>query len=55
MTKRDDAAILDRVSRAIWAAEWEDPYPRPGTIERAIAEQMAKAAIRAMAYELLAQ
>lgn len=48
-----DRRILDRVARAIWDAVWEEPYPDAGTIQHAIAENMAKAAISAMAEEIL--
>lgn len=37
--------IVERVARAIWFREWEDDFPRRGSIEHALARNMARAAI----------
>jgi hypothetical protein len=42
-------ARLEHVARAIWFAEWEEPFPRAGTITHAMAMQMAVAATEALA------
>lgn len=40
---------LEHVARAIWSAEWEEPFPVEGTIGHAIAMQQAIAATEALA------
>lgn len=40
---------LEHVARAIWFAEWEEPFPAEGTIGHALAMQMAIAATEALA------
>lgn len=38
---------LEMIAAAIWAAEYDEPLPPPGTVQRAMADQMATAAMRA--------
>ena len=40
---------LENIAKAIWSAQWEEPFPSPGGIEHALAIQMAEAAAREMA------
>lgn len=44
-----NARRLEHVAKAIWFAEWEEPFPMPGTITHAMAMQMAVAATEALA------
>lgn len=40
---------LEHVAKAIWSAEWEEPFPREGTIQHALEMQKAVAATEALA------
>lgn len=40
---------LQHVALAIWNAEWEEPFPREGTIEYAMVMQQTIAATEALA------
>lgn len=40
---------LEHVASAIWFAEWDEPFPPEGTIQYALAMQMAVAATEALA------
>lgn len=53
LTERPEHVLA--VARAIWASEWEGPFPRDGTIEYDMSLQMARAAIAAMGNILLAR
>lgn len=48
MTTVAETPMLERAARAAWAAEWEEPFPRAGTIQHALAVQVATAVIRAV-------
>lgn len=50
MTVGED--VVKRVARAIWTSEYDEELAPSGTIQRALAEQMARAAISAMSPSL---